>query len=469
MATIAVVGAISVILLGLTIWRPAIGCAVLALVFPITTGIARGALIPLLRPDEAILLVVVIGLMVHYLPRRRTVPFSGLDYLVGGFAVGLVLIPALLLFLTHYPFDISVPDQFQHWRDVFGPLQLLAFYLIFSRAELSRREVAICLNLALGASLIVGLVAIVQLTGILPGLRDWIETYYPNTDLQAWDSLNRPPSLLGHFSAVGAFAALNYTLALVLAATRHPSFSPVWLGLVMIVNAAAVLASLTVAPIVALVPVTLAVIWYTRRIPGQLVITVAAAVVLGVALLSPFIAGRLQEQQIGFASGQAITAPQSLDVRIRLWQAFFLPVLAPHIWLGTGTVLPAEIPPALSSNIDNEYLGEAFRAGLAGVALLIMLLVGLFVAGLRGRDRPSIWRRSLSAVVFADALLVAAVGMSAQYLTYGAVYSHLAIVVGLLAALTRPAALPIASPGRHPAPERRFAAPQLPPVGVGAA
>jgi hypothetical protein len=190
--------------------------------------------------------------------------------------------------------------------------------------------------------------------------------------------------------------------------------------------------------------------------------------VLGVALLSPFIAGRLQEQQIGFASGQAITAPQSLDVRIRLWQAFFLPALAPHIWLGTGTVLPAEIPPALSSNIDNEYLGEAFRAGLAGVALLIMLLVGLFLAGLRGRDRPSIWRRSLSAVVFADALLVAAVGMSAQYLTYGAVYSHLAIVVGLLAALTRQAAQPIASPARQPAPERRVAGPQLAPVGVGA-
>jgi hypothetical protein len=94
--------------------------------------------------------------------------------------------------------------------------------------------------------------------------------------------------------------------------------------------------------------------------------------------------------------------------------------------------------------------------------------VGLFVAGLRGRDRPSIWRRSLSAVVFADALLVAAVGISAQYLTYAAVYSHLAIVVGLLAAFTRPAAQPAESAARARAAPRAGAAPYLPPAGVGA-
>ena len=184
-------------------------------------------------------------------------------------------------------------------------------------------------------------------------------------------------------------------------------------------------------------------------------------------LLSPFLAGRLQQQQIGFAA-QGLTAPQSLDARIRLWEAVFLPALAPHIWLGTGTVLPAEIPPALNGNIDSEYLGEAFRAGLIGVALLVMLLVCLFLTGLRGRDSPSTWRRSLSAVVFADAMLVAAVGVSAQYLTYGAVYSHLAMVVGLLAALTRPAGQPIVAPAPELAPPRRGAAPQLPPVGVGA-
>jgi len=467
MAALLAVGAIGAVLLALTIWRPAIGCGVLALVFPITTGIARGALIPLLRPSEAILLIVATGLIAHYLPRRRRLAISGLDYLLVGFAAGLVLIPALLLFLTHYPFDINLPDQIEHWREVFGPALFLAFYLIFSRTALTRSDMAICLNLALAASVIVGLVAIVQLTGILPGLRDLIETYYPATELHAWESLHRPPSLLGHFSAVGAFAALNYTLALVLAAIRHPGFSPIWLGLAMVVNAAAVLASLTVAPIVALVPVTIAVIWYARRVPTQLVVTVAAAVVVGTMLLSPFLAGRLQQQQIGFAA-QGLTAPQSLDARIRLWEAVFLPALAPHIWLGTGTVLPAEIPPALNGNIDSEYLGEAFRAGLIGVALLIMLLVCLFLTGLRGRDSPSTWRRSLSAVVFADAMLVAAVGVSAQYLTYGAVYSHLAMVVGLLAALTRPAGQPIVAPAPELAPPRRGAAPQLPPVGVGA-
>jgi hypothetical protein len=65
-------------------------------------------------------------------------------------------------------------------------------------------------------------------------------------------------------------------------------------------------------------------------------------------------------------------------------------------------------------------------------------------------------------------MLVAAVGFSAQYLTYGAVYSNLAIVVGLLAALTRPATKAIASPARAIAAPRPGARPALPPAGVGA-
>ena len=51
----------------------------------------------------------------------------------------------------------------------------------------------------------------------------------------------RPTSLLGHFSAVGAFALFNMILAVALAAARHRGFSSVWLGVVMALNVAAML------------------------------------------------------------------------------------------------------------------------------------------------------------------------------------------------------------------------------------
>ncbi|MDQ6883918.1 MAG: hypothetical protein M3077_06725 [Candidatus Dormibacteraeota bacterium] len=346
-----------------------------------------------------------------------------------------------MLFVTHSEADLD------RWRVVLGPLQFLMVYLVFSRSELSSRSLGICLNLALLASLIVGLVAIAQLTDILPGFRTVLERYYVPSQLHSWDPFHRPTSLLGHYSAVGAFAVLNYSLALAMAATRHPSFSQSWLSLVMLVNVAAVLASLTVAPTFGLLLVTGAVLWYARRVPPHLAMA-AGGMVIALVLLSPFLSGRLAQQQIGFSPGQVVTIPQSLAFRIQLWEAFFIPALAEHVWLGTGTVIPSEVPEALTNNVDNEYLGAAFRAGVLGVVLLIGLLVGLAITGWRSRESPAPWRRSLGAASLAYAVLIATIGISAEYLTYGGVSQHIAMVVGLLASYARPQRLPFPLPAR---------------------
>ena len=418
-------------LVGLTIWRPAIGCCVLALGIPLLTGLGRNTVVPLLRPNEALLLVVAIGLMAHYLPRRRSLPVTGLDLLIGCFAVGLVLIPSLLLFVTHGAWD------FDRVRLVFGPLQFLMVYTVFSRAGLSERSLAICLNLALLASVIVGLIAVIQLTGVSPGFRRLLETYYPPEAVHAWDPVDRPTSLLGHFSSVGAFAALNYTLALALAATKHPGFSATWLSLVMGVNVAAVLASLTLAPAIGLLPVTLVIIWYARRVPRQLMAVLAAGV-LALVLLAPFFSTRLNQQHISLGGVQELKLPQSLDFRIALWNEFFIPTISRHVWLGTGTVIPSEIPTSLTQNVDNEYLGMMFRAGIPGLGLLISLLVGLAFAGWHSRSSSAAWRRSLGGAVLGYAVLIATIGIAAEYITYGGVSQHIAMVVGLLVGAARP-------------------------------
>jgi hypothetical protein len=431
MILLGAVGIFGLVCFVLTIRRPAVGCMVLALGIPLTVGIGRHTLIPLLRPSEALLLVVGLGLLVHYLPRRRTLPVSGLDLLVGIFAVGMVLIPSLVLYLTQADADLD------RWRIVFGPLQFLMVYLVFSRTELSNRDLTVCVKLLLLASLVVGAVAMLQLTGALPGLVSALEAYYPRTAVHWWDPVNRPTSLLGHFSAVGAFAVLNYSLALVLAATRHPGFKGWFLSLAMGVNVATVLASLTVAPAIALIPVTLVVIAYARWVPRQ-VVTVAVAGALALVLFSPVIFARLQQQQVG-VSGQSSVLPQSLDFRIRLWNDFFIPELAKHVWLGTGTAVPSEVPMSFHGNVDSEYLEAGYRAGVVGPVLLLSLLVGLGIAGWRCRTGAP-WPRSLGGATLAYAVLIAIIGISAEYLTYGGVSQHIAMVVGLLAGMTRQAA-----------------------------
>ena len=49
----------------LTVWRPALGCALLVLGIPLTGGLARGSLVPVLRVNEALLLILVSALVVR--------------------------------------------------------------------------------------------------------------------------------------------------------------------------------------------------------------------------------------------------------------------------------------------------------------------------------------------------------------------------------------------------------------------
>src|SRR5262249_7825379 len=53
--------------LALAIRRPALACALLALAIPLSAGMARGAVVPVLRVNEALLMIVAVGFLVHRL------------------------------------------------------------------------------------------------------------------------------------------------------------------------------------------------------------------------------------------------------------------------------------------------------------------------------------------------------------------------------------------------------------------
>jgi len=143
-------------------------------------------------------------------------------------------------------------------------------------------------------------------------------------------------------------------------------------------------------------------------------------------------------------AGQDIGIPQTLQHRIDLWEAFFWPALSEHIWLGTGTVLPAAVPDELLGFVDNEYLREGYRAGVIGVGLLLLMLTSVAVNGWKSSASPSATRRSLGSALLALVLFFALIGMTAEYLFFGGVSQLFGMMVGLLGA-----AAPVAVPFRR--------------------
>ena len=409
----------------LTVWRPAIGCVALALAIPLTGGIPRGTVIPLLRINEVLLLIVAAGVLVHGLPRRRPLTFIGLDLAVLAFCLGGVLIPAAALKLGGADTDTGV------WTTVLSPFQYLIVYLLFSRLQLGEGELRVLLNVTLLSSVIVALVAVAELVNA-PGVRNLILTYYPPPPAAPGTvgSVYRPTSLLGHFSAVGAFALFNLTLALALAAARQRGFSSIWLGVVMALNAAAMLATETWAPLLVAPLAILIVVLYTRHLPWQLALAPPAFLVAVVAFWSS-VSARLLEQQ----GVRGSLLPESLQTRVGYWQDFFLPALVnQHAWLGTGTVVPSEVPRPLVDFIDNGYLWMAYRAGLAGVLLMLLVLGAITVTGLSLASSSQSWHRAVGATCVAVVVSVALLEVTSEYLTFTSVTQEFWMLSGLLAA-----------------------------------
>jgi hypothetical protein len=419
------VGAVAII--AITARRPIFGCALLAVGVPMTTALGRDTVIPILRPNEAILLLVLAGLALHYLLTRPSASFIGLDLAIAGFAVGTSLIPWLVLFLSRADMD------FVTWRAVLGPLQFLAVYLCFAQLRASDDHLKWLLQLTLLTSVIVGVIAVLELQDFPPGIRALVSTYFPPDNPLLDSTLSadyRPTSLLGVYGAVGAFAMLNVMLALTLAKKKDTRINGVWLTTVLVVNLGSLAASLTWAPAVALVLGTAIVIWYSRYVPRLMWVSIAAGVV-ALAILWPFVSARID------ASAISLGSIQNIDARIRNWQYYFLPVLAEHIWFGTGTVIPSELPPYLSDFVDNEYLRIGFRAGLVGIGLLMLMLSSVGVFAWRCRDSTDPWLRRLGAVSLATVVTILLVGFTAEYLSFGGLSQYIAMLFGLLAARIR--------------------------------
>jgi hypothetical protein len=418
--------AAAAIIVGLTARHPILGCALLAVGVPLTTSLGRGTVIPLLRPNEAIVLLVLAGLALRYLLSRQVVTYTGLDIAISFFAVGISVIPWLVLLATRANID------FDTWRVVLGPLQFLAVYLCFAQDRASDDHLKWLLNLTLLVSLIVGVIAILQLQDFPPGTRDLVNTYYPSDrpvpiyDINAY----RPTSILGVYGTVGAYATLNFILALTLVHRKNSRLNEAWLTTAMVVNLASVIASLTWAPAVGLLVGAALVLWYGRRVPSQIWVGAATLVVV-LVILWPAVSARIVDQQISLGNIQTI------DTRFQNWQVFFLPTLAEHMWFGTGTLLPSQLPASLADFVDSEYLRIGFRAGLIGIGLLISMLSIVGFTAWRCRDSPDLWRRRLGAASLAAVVVVVLAGFTAEYLAFGGLSQYIAMLFGLLAARLR--------------------------------
>jgi hypothetical protein len=333
-AGVVALGAVAgAVLVGAVALRPQLAAYVLLVSTPLVVGMNRGSLVPLLRPNEAVLLLVAAGLLVGAVVRwSRGEPI----------AVGFTRIHAVLVVLAATSSVTPLLWMYSQGReivldDLLYAMTLWKYLIVFLvvRASIrTPRQVAWCLGLTLGAGAVVALVAVLQSLQFGPVTQFLGQFFAPDEDAEMV-SIGRGTATIGSAIAVGDVMTFNLAIALAWLHRGNPHRTILAVAAVVFVLGA--LGSGQFSGAIALVVGALAVSLVDGNV-GKLLKAGLPLVLVAGLVLQPVLSTRLE----GFESSEGI--PQSWTVRLENLERYFWPEVGNDFnWL-LGVRTSARVP-----------------------------------------------------------------------------------------------------------------------------
>jgi hypothetical protein len=399
-----------------------IGLALLAALAPATAGLARGMPIPGLRFSEALIGGVGVILLVS---ARRFVRWTALDWLALLYALGTLCLGA---------WDMLSQAQHVSRGDLdtlLGPLQFLLLYRASAVTARTAERRRVALRLMLWASVPVALLAIGQQLGF-PGVRSLLVTLTKNNVYSATDAAAR---VTGPFPLWHNLAGYLLMYLLVIAALLLRGVSdvmrPAFLIAIAVLDVVALIETLSIAPIIALVAGVAGLGMYfngvTRVLAGLAVVIIAGLLVFGARIDARV------TQEYGRAPGTQGSAlvPQTIRTRYDLWTTELLPALKGHATTGYGPALPPQF--ADFPYTESLYINLLYRGGVVLLVIFFGLAASMVAAGLRARlDRDPL-QKALGPAVVAGVVALLVIGLIESYFTDDGPPQVLWMLLGLLA------------------------------------
>ncbi|MEV4702040.1 lipid II flippase MurJ [Actinoplanes sp. NPDC049316] len=417
---------------GLGTWivlRPAGAAYLIIAVTPLTAGIDRGTLLPVLRPNEALALFCGAALLLRYVLTVRSgavrvMRLDRLDLALLGLAVCSSVVPLLMMLARRR--EITA-DDLQHaivlWK-------YLGVYLVVRFSVRDARQAYRCLALSMAAAAVVCVVGILQSLNLF-GVPRLLGTLWAPFGVERTLAIGRGSSTLALAAAVADLAVLN--LALAVGLLLHGSRHRVLLAGVATVCTLGALGAGEFSTILGLVValVTLVVVSRATRLAAYALPLLAVAAVA----MWPVIQTRLA----GFQSASGL--PESWIVRYHNLSTYFLPDLGAHgNWL-LGVRPAARVPAAHEEFgwvwIESGYVWLLWGGGiplLAAYAWFVVVTVRRGAAAARAGTGPAATvGLAVAAVVSAGVVLM----IFDPHLTYRGAADALFGLLALLRVLDR--------------------------------
>ena len=396
----------AVVCIGLVGWvmaRPAVAAYLLIFVTPLVAGINGGSVVPLVRPNEALMALLGAAIGVRWLARLRTGGIrwprvDRVDVALVALGVASSVLPLAMMLVRQRPVSqVDLLYSIVLWK-------LLAEYVIV-RSVISTREQAMrCLVLSMAAAAIVGFVAIVQSLGLagVPALVAKLTSSSSGTDGMV--AVGHGSSLLGLPAATADLAILNLGIAVALIARGHPR--RLWLGGLAVLYVLSVIAAAEFATVIGLVVALIALMALTRsrRIAAYMI----PVGLFGGVLLWPVIALRLS----GFHSTAGL--PLSWVDRLYNLRSYFWPVLfSDYNWILGVRPTPRIATPAKAEGfiwIESGYTVLLWGGGIPLLASYIAFAAAVIRKGLayaRRADAAGIAATAVTAAMCSQVVLMA--------------------------------------------------------------
>ena len=338
---VAVAGLFVVLLLA----KPVYTVYLLVLGSVFLSGLERGALIPVVRPNELFLIIVLAAFLTRrIITRSSSGPgLSGIDAAFFAFALAGIAMPVVgFIWRGGAPAlgDLLVMG---------APLQYWVVYRLVLASAITAKDVAAVLRVLLIVSAVVAVIAIVQVLGIL-GVRELLDGYY-SYDIKGLPAFEyaqtgigtRATSVFGgSWNTLGAYLALSLLIALVFYLDESPQRrlpAPLprpWLVAVIGLDGVGLVLSGSLAPMFGLLFGLALIFWYFSRSSGHAALPRLAIVLVPVVLMvwlffQPIVGARIVHQ---FGGNPDSIVPTTLSTRLDHWSENTWPAVQDNLILG---------------------------------------------------------------------------------------------------------------------------------------
>jgi putative peptidoglycan lipid II flippase len=311
-------------IIGWVIARPPVAGYLLIFLTPLLVGISAGAVVPVLRPNEALIFLLGTAIALRWLAGIRSgeVRWPRLD------AVDITLI-ALGITSSLLPLVMMVVRQRQITMDdllyCIVIWKLLAEYVIVRTVITTREQATRCLVLLMASTAIVCVIGIAQVLNVahVPAL---LTKYYAPVGVGADTSATngRAGSLLGLPAATADLAILSLSIAVAMIVRGYPR--RLWLAGVAVLCALGVVAAAEFSTMIGLIVALVVIVVLTKS--GRIIAYAIPVALFGGVLLWPVIQTRLE----GFHSPTGL--PVSWVNRLYNLKTYFWPILfSDHNWI----------------------------------------------------------------------------------------------------------------------------------------